>query len=113
MTRAEHTVTLAGHIVAAWAVFSWPLEFGLWYGLTYLPDSVMSWVGASHEPVPAIIGIAFLFPSVVGMLGGVTVAVAGSVKRCQPAVFEGLIALASGVILFLYSGWALAMMHVQ
>lgn len=102
--RVSHpALWIASYAVAVWAVASWPV----WY----------VYAGYFHMRVADATGdlgatIAWFAPAVIGMAGGATVCLAGLSARRLLSVLTGILALASGAILYaLCAGLMTIMRH--
>jgi hypothetical protein len=94
--RRRRRTRLAGHIVAFWAIISWPLGY-LWSTLFAPAGSWQKWGNTAHPPLTILLSV-LLFPA-IGALASCLIGALALRSRLRCALLESLLGLASSLVL--------------
>ena len=97
----------------------------IWAALVSIPASIVlswltlnavwqvgGWVGAGHEPIPALVNVAFV-PGIACALVGLVVVVLAAMRRAFVGVACGLFAVIAGIVQFGLIGVAVFLGHIS
>lgn len=82
-------------------------SIGIWILAFYATWHIGSWAGGGN--VPTAVSVVGFAPSVLDAIVGIAAIIVGAKRRAGAIVTVGVVALAMAAILFMLSGWCIAM----
>jgi hypothetical protein len=110
MSDEQNYRAFGNHAITA-ALLNLPVTYIWVIILAYISTAISNWVGAGHEPVPAIMYIGFL-PSALCLMFGARAFTVGFDNKYRYSLVCGLLSIISGVVGCLLAYFEIIMLHI-